>query len=56
VDTASFAGRLLSINAVARGVLSDYSGPVLSDAVVDRVNSSVSLILHINSTLYMLAV
>jgi len=43
VETVSFAARLLAVNAFARDLLPGYSKPVLSDALLDRLNQAVSL-------------
>jgi len=44
IETASFAARLLAVNAVARDLLPGYSKPLLSDALLDRLTVAVSWI------------
>jgi len=42
VETASFAARLLSVNAVACDLLAGYSSPLLSDTLHNRLHWAVS--------------
>jgi len=43
VKTASFAARLLAVNAVARDLLPGYAGPLLSDAMREQLSCTVSI-------------
>ena len=47
IETATFAARLLAVNAVARDLLPGYCKPLLPDALHDTLSLAVSQILFV---------